>query len=574
VQFILHKGAGNQIQNEIARNDVPQFCFDPGAMQFNTQYFISAVAGPDDGFGNVLLSGACAQSAVGSPVMFREIPLASIDDPDQIDCDNPEIALTGNSSITSSSFAWSSRDGNILTDPTAATIRVNAGGYYELVVTSNTCKDTAGVEVEQSDDYPSLITGPVGTLNCRDSLVTLSGTTEQSDVELLWVTITNNDTTVIGSGESLIVNAPGTYYLLGIAANGCTSSKALTIDEQVNVPDVDAGEDITLSCDQSSLKIIAIASDDVEYVWTAPPGVSLPINNTSSVSIDQPGVYVVLVTDTLSFCTDTDSIEVFSSQDTPMSTIIADHVSCFGEANGSIIVQPEMGQGPFTFLMNGKDNGDINVFSSLAPGLFIIEVIDAGGCSWSTEVEITEPEPMVVDLGANLTVDPGESITLEVQTNLTSDQIESVVWTPEQGIQCLDEPCTSIRFDLFTSEEILVTVTDTNGCVGSDALSILVTDDRHFFAPNIFSPNSDGNNDAFTLFAGSGVRALRSLRIFDRWGELIFTRENFSPNDLSAGWDGTFRGKHLDPGVFLWQAEIEYQNGDAELRYGDVTMVR
>jgi hypothetical protein len=96
VQFILHTGAGNQIQNEIARAVQPEFCFDPATMQYNIQYYISAVAGPDDGSGQVFLNGPCDQTAPGTPVLFNEIPRASIDDPDQNDSNNPEIVLTGN----------------------------------------------------------------------------------------------------------------------------------------------------------------------------------------------------------------------------------------------------------------------------------------------------------------------------------------------------------------------------------------------------------------------------------------------------------------------------------------------
>jgi len=64
------------------------------------------------------------------------------------------------------------------------------------------------------------------------------------------------------------------------------------------------------------------------------------------------------------------------------------------------------------------------------------------------------------------------------------------------------------------------------------------------------------------------------LAIFDRWGEEVFVQKNFQPNDDSFGWDGTFRGSPLTPAVFVWVAEVEFIDGEVEVIYGDVTVIR
>jgi gliding motility-associated-like protein len=346
------------------------------------------------------------------------------------------------------------------------------------------------------------------------------------------------------------------------------------VNEILSAPFVDAGEDITLNCNQTTMEITAISSDDVEYLWTPPPGVQLPFDNVSSLNIDQPGLYIVMVTDTLTYCISSDSIEVFQSLEAPVSIVMVKHVTCFGADNGSISVQPEQGQGPFTFFLNGDNYGDTGIFTSLAPGLYSLEVLNSDGCKWITEVEITEPELLNVSIGADLFVQPGELITLEVQMNISPAQVDVIEWNPSEVINCTEDPCTSIRLSLFETTEIGVTVTDTNGCFASDQLLVSVIDNKKIFIPNVFSPNDDGSNDVFTLFAGTGVRMIRHLSVFTRWGELVFRKESFSPNDLSAGWDGTYRGKPLNPGLYVWRAEVEYQDGDEELLFGDVTLVR
>ena len=70
------------------------------------------------------------------------------------------------------------------------------------------------------------------------------------------------------------------------------------------------------------------------------------------------------------------------------------------------------------------------------------------------------------------------------------------------------------------------------------------------------------------------MKEIRSLSIFDRWGDEVFLRKNFQPNDESLGWDGTFRGSPLTPAVFVWTAEVEFLDGEVEVIYGDVTVIR
>lgn len=94
------------------------------------------------------------------------------------------------------------------------------------------------------------------------------------------------------------------------------------------------------------------------------------------------------------------------------------------------------------------------------------------------------------------------------------------------------------------------------------------------FIPNVFSPDDDGLNDFFTLFTNEDGREIRHLNIYDRWGDHVFERHHFVPNDERLGWDGTFRGKPVPPGVFAWWAEVEFVDGRVLWFEGDVTVVR
>lgn len=97
---------------------------------------------------------------------------------------------------------------------------------------------------------------------------------------------------------------------------------------------------------------------------------------------------------------------------------------------------------------------------------------------------------------------------------------------------------------------------------------------RDVYIPNAFSPNNDGINDHFTVFGGKGIRQVKTLKVFSRWGELIFYGHDFPANDLDFGWDGKFRDKTMQPGVFAWLAEIEFLDGQLLIEKGDVTIVK
>ena len=78
---------------------------------------------------------------------------------------------------------------------------------------------------------------------------------------------------------------------------------------------------------------------------------------------------------------------------------------------------------------------------------------------------------------------------------------------------------------------------------------------------------------------GLGVEKINYFRIFNRWGEVVFAVESdagldIQPNDPNFAWDGTFRGQTMNPGVFVYVAEIEFTDGEVILYQGDVTLIK
>ena len=94
------------------------------------------------------------------------------------------------------------------------------------------------------------------------------------------------------------------------------------------------------------------------------------------------------------------------------------------------------------------------------------------------------------------------------------------------------------------------------------------------FIPNIFSPNGDGINDLFYVQGNAEITQVNVMRIYDRWGELVFSASNFSPNDPEHAWDGSLAGKPMNPAVYTYFVELQTVYGKAIVLSGDVTLMR
>jgi len=107
-----------------------------------------------------------------------------------------------------------------------------------------------------------------------------------------------------------------------------------------------------------------------------------------------------------------------------------------------------------------------------------------------------------------------------------------------------------------------------------DTITLKVKRDRNVYIPNAISPNSDGINDAFTVFTDESVKQITSLKIYDRWGDTVASIGPIMPNEPALGWDGNFNGKPMNPGVFVYYIEVLFVDGVSREYSGDLTLLR
>jgi len=101
----------------------------------------------------------------------------------------------------------------------------------------------------------------------------------------------------------------------------------------------------------------------------------------------------------------------------------------------------------------------------------------------------------------------------------------------------------------------------------------VLCDRKRIYIPNAFTPNGDNVNDLFYIM-GYGIERIKSIRIYNRWSNLIFEKTNIEANDRLQGWDGLIKGQHAPPGVFTYTAEIICSDGGIIPVSGTVILIR
>lgn len=153
-----------------------------------------------------------------------------------------------------------------------------------------------------------------------------------------------------------------------------------------------------------------------------------------------------------------------------------------------------------------------------------------------------------------------------------SPNVDTWSWSPSTYLDCTDCP-NPVSTPTFNTT-YLVSVKDVNNCVSQDTITVkTLCGGDNYFVPNTFSPNNDGVNDVFYP-RGKGLHDIQSMRIFNRWGQLIFERKNFPANSAPMGWDGTINGRPAPSDAYVYIIEVICINAQVIALKGDVTLIR
>jgi len=174
-----------------------------------------------------------------------------------------------------------------------------------------------------------------------------------------------------------------------------------------------------------------------------------------------------------------------------------------------------------------------------------------------------------VNAGADIQAATGTQITLSGTAG--NGPVTSWSWSPATNLSC--DNCPNPVLTVSNNITYTLSVVNRYGCKAVDSLNVVTfCKNSQVFVANAFTPDGDGVNDLL-IVRGIGIR-VKSFRVFNRWGNLVFEKEAFEANDPKYGWDGKVRGVPAAPDVYVFLAEVVCDNGTVYLHKGNTTILK
>ncbi|MEN0006045.1 MAG: gliding motility-associated C-terminal domain-containing protein [Bacteroidota bacterium] len=518
-------------------------------------------------------NGLCSSSTVEVTLIIFEAVVPSLMLLERVDCAGGSSATL---EVNSTGMAPFDYDWNVdILDGGNPAMDLTAGFYAVTVTSADGCVGTADFTITE----PTAI-----TLSCQESIpaTTIGGTEGAASItfsggtppyDLVWSGPVSGSALAITNSPTLVSDLAGGQYSLTLTdANGCLETCAFEIDAPA-CGFMIAATSGDVSCREANdgfidLEITGSGNLPLEILWSDGATESA-LENLAG------GIYTVTVSDP-GTCERTLAVEI-AEPDSIAIMLQAAPPTCTDEIDGFIQIDAITGgTPPYSITINDDivlaDPSLPFLLDNLDSGNYTINIADENACSFTEEVPLATPEEVGLELTSSLEEGQEEiSLGEEVQLiPLPTFTIDTFIWTPvfnnSDQLQPFVQPLetTTYIFTAFSS----------TGCPISAQITIPVVPNRNVYIPNAFSPNNDGFNDRFFIFAGNNVAQINTFRIFDRWGELLYDRENIAPNDETVGWDGTFRGQAVNPGVMVYIAEVAFLDGRTEIIKGDLLLLR
>ena len=312
----------------------------------------------------------------------------------------------------------------------------------------------------------------------------------------------------------------------------------------------------------------------ISNVWDFGDGTTSTATDPSHIYNGANTYIVNLTVTTVNQCTRSlsDTVRVYA---TPLLSINGIDTLCINkpEIFSGVLIQPDSTINWQWTLGNGNSAQTQQVAASYSSaGNYPIQLIASNklGCADTANMNINvAPPPTAIPVTDPITIISGASTQLNM--NYTG-AIVSYNWLPSTRLDCTNCPRPEANPQFTTKYS--VTVTDRYGCMNKGNITVqVICTGQNFFIPNTFSPNNDGSNDVFYL-RGTGIFRVKTLRIFNRWGEVVFENREVPVNSASAGWNGFYKGKPAQADVYIYQLEILCANGELIKYSGNIALIR
>lgn len=355
-----------------------------------------------------------------------------------------------------------------------------------------------------------------------------------------------------------------------------------SIDVTVNpLPTPDLGADVTIC--QGSDTLLDATTPNATYLWQD------GTTTTPTFTAQNAGVYAVDVT--VNGCTGSDTITVST---TPVFNQTTNLSICAGDSaflENAWQTQAGVYTDNFTTTSNCDSvlvttlsvidvvtiNETISVCANELPvlingnlesiaGTYIDTISSSLACDSIINVTVLEINPLpMVTLGADTSTDEGNTISINV---IGSNIGDTYTWVNDLGESFTGS---SIQANAFQTSEYILTATNQFNCSETDSIIVVVNPIQQTLLqiPTAFSPNGDEINEVFRIANYEDFESY-ILRIYNRWGELIFDNEGYN-----VSWNGTYKDVPQNIGSYVYYIQAKPMNGGEEItRSGNVTLIK
>jgi len=480
-----------------------------------------------------------------------------------------QFTNTSNSDDAITAYAWDFDDGTASVSANPSHFYSTPGTYYPYlkVTTSFGCTDSI-----RSPTPVKIVANPQGVITksadgCVPVTVSFSASLAVADTSAMtwqW-NFGNGNTSALSNPPSQTYTVAGSYPISLLVTNstGCKDTVLATV-QGFAIPVVNAGSD-TLICYKTGRTLQATGADT--YVWSPSTGLSCTNCASPVANPDSLKTYTVTGT-TIHGCSATDAITVSVKYPFAMFNSRGDSL-----CRGSSVTMTASGAYSYSWTPTTGLNNPAAASPIASPVVSttyrVIGTDDKKCFSDTAYVPITVFDIPVVEAGADRTINVGQ--TTDLVPSISAD-VNSVIWSPTGSIFRNDYPAASVKPNTTTT--YTVEVSNAGGCKSRDNVTVyVICNGANVFIPNTFSPNGDGVNDIFYP-RGKGLFRIKTARVFSRWGEVVYEKSDFTPNDASAGWDGTYKGQKLNTDVYVYVIEIMCDNNTVLTYKGNIALIK
>lgn len=429
---------------------------------------------------------------------------------------------------------------------TAIATNLTAGTHYVTITDVNGCTQSDSVTLNEPTQISTILntTSPACDGSVNISAITTGGT---GNYTYQW-------NTVLTDTLNTITNLfTGTYSVTISDANNC-QTQALTTVTTLDTLTVSIGNDTTL-CIGETVTFDATTPNTLSYQWQ-----DGSINSTFTATTS--GLYYVLITNN-NGCSARDSVWVNYFDESLGSNLPIDTIIC---ENTSWLMDATVPNGVNYEWQDGSSNP---TFLAINAGFYSVTITNSDGCTvdFSTIVTTQNLPAEALFLPTDTIMCQGNPIILNATTPFATDYI----WEGESAFYSQNLPHDSTFIVTYPG---IYNVNISNYCGGFSQFVEVTEEDCgcYPYIPNAFTPNNDGRNDEFFVYANCLLQDFE-INIYDRFGGRVFIS-----NDINDGWDGTINGKNVLNGVYVYVVTFKALNEkgklESQMLSGDVTILR